>query len=63
MHIINSSLRTGIVPSSLKTGQKDQLSNYRPISVLPFFSKILEKVVYNRLVKYIDKWSILAMNQ
>jgi len=64
MHIINSSFRAGIVPSCLKiakvvpiykSGQKDQLSNYRPISVLPFFSKILEKAVYNRLVKYFDK--------
>jgi len=72
MHIINSSFRTGIVPSSLKiakvvpiykSGQKDQLLNCRPISILPFISKILEKVVYNRLVKYLDKWSILAMNQ
>jgi len=63
MHIINSSLRTGIVPSSLKiakvvhiykSGHKDQLSNYHPISILPFFSKILEKVVYNRFFKYLD---------
>lgn len=71
-HIINCSLRTGIVPSSLKiakvvpifkSGQKDQLVNYRPISVLPFFSKLLEKVVYNRLISYLNKWNILVQNQ
>ena len=72
VHIINSSFRVGIVPSCLKvakvvpiykSGQKDQLSNYRPITILPFFSKILEKAVYNRLLKYLEKLNILAMNQ
>ena len=28
-------------------------SSYRPISVLPCFSKILERLVYNRLYKYL----------
>ncbi len=71
-HIFNSSFRAGVVPNSLKiakvvpiykSGPKDQLSNYRPISVLPFFSKLLEKVVNNRLVDYLNKWSILTQNQ
>ncbi len=69
---MNCSFRTGIVPNSLKiakvvpvykSGPKDQLTNYRPISILPFFSKLLEKVVYNRLTEYLNKWSILAHNQ
>ena len=71
-HIFNSSLRVGVVPNSLKvakvvpiykSGPKDQFSNYRPISVLPFFSKLLEKIVNNRLVEYLNKWSILTQNQ
>jgi len=39
------------------------MSNYRPISILPVFSKILEKVLYNRLLEFIDKHNILSSNQ
>lgn len=71
-HIFNKSLETGIVPSKLKTSKVIPLfkadnpkvfSNYRPISLLPIFSKILEKLVYNRLTNYIDKYNILTNNQ
>ena len=37
--------------------------NCRPISVLPSFSKILEKLVYNRLIDYLSKYKILSDNQ
>ena len=37
-----------------KSGDKNVLSNYRPVSVLPVFSKFLEKAVYNRLIRYLD---------
>ena len=40
-----------------------QLSNYRPISVLPAFSKILERVIYNRMVHYLDNYNILCHQQ
>ena len=52
------SLSTGIFPDKLKlakvfpifqNGEKDLLTNYRPISVLPCFSKILERIMYGRL--------------
>ena len=52
-HIINKSLTSGIVPHSMniarvmpifKSGNKHNFGNYRPISILPAFSKILEKV-------------------
>ncbi len=36
------------------------LSNYRPISLLPFFSKILEKVVAKQLTAHLEKHSLLA---
>ena len=35
------------------------LSNYRPVSVLPFFSKILERLMYNRLISFINKHKLL----
>ena len=46
-----------------KSGDSSLLTNYRPVSVLPVFSKILEKVVYNRILKYLDKHGILFKNQ
>ena len=52
-HIFNLSLSSGIVPDQLKIARvvpihkkecKDAFNNYRPISVLPGFSKILERL-------------------
>jgi len=42
-----------------KDADKTDTNNYRPISVLPSFSKIYEKLVYNRLSQYVDKLCIL----
>ena len=42
-----------IVSPVFKTGDTANISNYCPISVLPCFSKILERVMYNRLYKYL----------
>jgi hypothetical protein len=39
------------------------MSNYRPILILPVFSKILEKIVYNRLVAFVKKHNILSKDQ
>ena len=70
--IIHCSLETGIVPDKLKiakvvpvykVGAKNEFSNYRPISILPFFSKICEKIVYNRLINYLNKEDILIPGQ
>ena len=65
-NIINTSLTTGIVPHDLKTAvvkpllkkpslDKHLLENYRPISNLPFLSKILEKVVLHKLLSYLQE--------
>jgi len=70
--LINNSLLTGICPDSLKiakviplfkNGDRSIFSNYRPVSILPCLSKIFEKVVYNRLMSYINKNNILNKNQ
>ena len=67
-HIVNSSLQTGCFPHSLKiakiyplykSGDKIDISNYRPISILPSFSKIFEKIVFNRLITYLEHNNIL----
>ena len=43
-----------------KAGDRSLFTNYRPISILPSFSKFLEKVVYNRLYNYLSKLEILC---
>ena len=46
-----------------KTGYSRDLTNYRPISVLPCFSKILERKMYNRRFSYVSQDKILYSNQ
>ena len=41
----------------------EKLENYRPISILPAFSKLYEKVVYNRIYKYLTNHNLLYNNQ
>ena len=62
--IINLSLTSGIVPKQLKiarsiplfkSGDQDLHANYRPLSVLPIFSKFVEKVVYKRLHNFLTQ--------
>ena len=46
-----------------KSGEQDIFTNYRPVSVLPAFSKILESVMYNRLLRFFNSFKILYDNQ
>ena len=70
--IFNSSFRTGLIPCELKSakviplyksGDRDNFINYRPISILPYFSKFIEKIVHNRLYDYFDKFNLLNESQ
>ena len=51
------------VSPTFKKGDKSILSNYRPISALPWFSKILEHIMYNRLYTYLAENNILFNKQ
>ena len=71
-NIFNKSFLTGIVPTKLKIAKviplyktKDPalFCNYRPISLLPVFSKILERLMYNRLYNFLTEHNIISMNQ
>ena len=66
--IINKCISNGIFPFKMKIarvtpifkkGDRKDINNYRPISVLTIFSKILEKCIYNRLIHFIEGYNIL----
>ena len=70
--IYNKSIQSGIVPNLFKTsrvtpiyksGEVTNPNNYRPISTLSSFSKILEKIVYDQLISFLDKHKILFTYQ
>ena len=46
-------LRTTKITPIFKNGEPVDLTNYKPISVLPFFSKVLEKLIYNKVYDFI----------
>ena len=66
--ITNQVLSSGIFPDKLKIakvipifkkGDDTDINNYRPISLLPAISKIIEKVIYNQTYNYFDQNKIL----
>jgi len=70
--IFNISFRDGIFPDSLKNAKitpvfkaddKTIINNYRPISVLPVFSKTLEKLMHRRVISFLDRHKVLNDNQ
>jgi len=71
-HIYNQSFVNGIVPSDMKiakvvpifkSGENISMNNYRPISLLPAFSKLLEKLVCKRLTTFLEQNKILYEHQ
>ena len=70
--LVNYSFQNGIFPDELKIakviqifkiGDKPDITNYRPLSVLAFFSKIFGKTMYKYLINFIDKHNILYKYQ
>ena len=56
-------MKIALVVPLFKTGALSLFTNYRPVSVLPAFSKILERIVHNRLINFLNKFNILSSNQ
>ena len=71
-HLINLSINEGTFPDELKIAKvipiyksdnEQSINNYRPISVLPFFSKIFERVIANHVTDFLEESNILNDNQ
>lgn len=71
-HICNLALSTGEFPQAFKTavikpihksGERDRVENFRPISILPTLSKILERIMNTRLTKYLESNNLLSPAQ
>ena len=71
-NVFNNCMYAGIFPNELKiarvfplfkSGDKNDITNYRPISLLPVLSKIFEKLIHSRLNAFLDKHNILYKKQ
>ena len=67
-YLVNLSLAKGQVPPCLKNakvvplfkkGNRSDVGNYRPVSILPVLSKILEKVVHSQLECYLNSQNLV----
>ena len=70
--LFNASFNPAIIPSEWKitrvtplpkTGNSKLVSNYRPISLLSLLSKLIEKIVHNRIYNYLDNFDLLDHRQ
>ena len=71
-YLFNRVFSEGVFPNILKIAKvvplfkksdKSKPENYRPISLLPQFSKILEQLIKNILLKFLDKFNIISKRQ
>lgn len=72
VHVINLIFEKGIFPTDLKRGliipvykksSRSSVDNYRPVTLLNAVSKIVERVIYGRLVDFFDKGSVISSCQ
>ena len=72
VYMINLSLQQGIFPKEIKianvlplfkANDPSVFNNYRPVSLLCALSKVYEKVMYNRLISFLEDFNILFENQ
>uniref|UniRef100_A0A3Q3LKN7 Reverse transcriptase domain-containing protein n=1 Tax=Labrus bergylta TaxID=56723 RepID=A0A3Q3LKN7_9LABR len=57
--VFPSTLKTAIVTPVHKSGDRQEVSNYRPISILPAISKVIEKVLAEQLVAHLNIENLL----
>lgn len=71
-HIINLSFTEGKFPSRLKQsvvkplykkGERNDMNNYRPVTLIPVLSKIIEKAMYNKIYSFVTQFKILKEQQ
>ena len=71
-HLINLSLRSSLFPTSEKlakispvpkSNDRSLLDNFRPISILPVFSKVLGTIVYHQISNYLEENNLLSPYQ
>ena len=71
LHLFNTCLKYGIftfifkiaiIKPIFKSRDSQTINNYRPISILPFMSKILDKLIHCRLIKHLGKNHIIHEN-
>lgn len=71
-HIINVSFKTGVFPHLLKfscvtplfkKGDTSSADNYRPIAILPAFSKLIERAIFNRLQCFLLNSNVIYSKQ
>jgi exonuclease III len=72
VHLVNLTFTQGIFPERLKQskikpmykkGNKQDIRNYRPITLVPILSKVLEKAFHNRVSQFLDKHNVIAREQ
>ena len=56
-------LKIGCITPVYKKGDKTNISSYRPICSLSPFSKIFERIIYDRMIKFIDRYNIFSKSQ
>lgn len=56
-------LKTGKITPIFKKGDSQLLDNYRPISMLPIFGKIFEKLIYTRLYSFLSSKNVIYDKQ
>ena len=70
--LFNNCMSAGVFPDPLKiarvipihkSGSKNEIANYRPISLLPVMSKIFEKLMHARLTSFLEKHKVIYEKQ
>ena len=61
--VFSKELKIAKVIPIYKSGDCKTINNYRPVSVLPVFSKVFERIMYNRIVSFLNSFNLLYKYQ